>query len=88
MAVGFGIVGCGMIAGFHARAINDLRGAKVVAVFTSKQENGQKVAEIVGGCAIYTDYDKFLKHPGLDIVNICTPSGAHLEWNGLVWTKP
>lgn len=79
MAVGFGIVGCGMIAGFHARAINDLRGAKVVAVFTSKQENGQKVAEIVGGCEIYTDYDKFLKHPGLDIVNICTPSGAHLE---------
>lgn len=76
---GFGIVGCGMIAGFHARAINDIKGAKVVAVHTSKPENGRKIAEIVGGCAIYSDYEKFLKHPGLDIVNICTPSGAHLD---------
>lgn len=76
---GFGLVGCGMIAAFHARAIGDIRGAKVVALFTSNPENGAKVAEIVGGCAIYNDYDRFLKHPGLDIVNICTPSGAHLE---------
>jgi predicted dehydrogenase len=76
---GFGIVGCGMIAAFHARAINDIRGAKVVAVHTSKPENGRKIAEIVGGCEIYTDYHKFLRHPGLDAVNICTPSGAHLE---------
>jgi predicted dehydrogenase len=77
--IGFGIVGCGMIASFHARAINDIRGAKTLAVFTSNPENGRKIAEIVGGCAIYTDYDDFLKHPGLEIVNICTPSGAHLE---------
>ena len=27
MAVGFGIIGCGMIANFHARAIADIRGA-------------------------------------------------------------
>src|SRR6516162_6131366 len=76
---GFGIVGCGMISAFHARAINDIRGAKTVAVFTSKPENGRKIAEIAGECEIYTKYDKFLRHPGLDIVNICTPSGAHLE---------
>lgn len=80
MGYGFGIVGCGMIAQFHARAIQDIRGSHVVAVFTSKPENGQKIVEIVGpGCTIYTDYKAFLSHPGLDIVNICTPSGAHLE---------
>jgi len=77
--IGFGIVGCGMISAFHARAILDIRGAKVVALFTSKPENAAKIIEIVGPCPVYTDYDKFLKHPGLDIVNICTPSGAHLE---------
>ena len=79
MTVGFGIVGCGMIAGFHARAIQDLPGAKVVAVYTTNPENGKKIADIVGGCEIYTDYARFLKHPGLHIVNVCTPSGAHLE---------
>src|SRR5579863_5765230 len=77
--IGFGIVGCGIIAGFHARAINDIRGAKTVAAFTSNPENGKKIVEIAGECAIYSDYGKFLKHPGLDIVNICIPSGAHLE---------
>ena len=76
---GFGIVGCGMISAFHARAINDIRGAKTVAVFTSNPENGERIAALVGGCGIYADYGKFLKHPGLHIVNICTPSGAHLE---------
>ncbi len=77
--IGFGLVGCGMIAAFHARAVKDIRGAGVVALFTSKPENAAKIVEIVGDCAIYTDYEKFLRHPGLDIVNICTPSGAHLE---------
>lgn len=79
MPVGFGIVGCGMIAGFHARAINDMRGAKLVAVHTSNKKHGKKVADLAGGCEIYTDYKEFLKHPGLDIVNVCTPSGAHKE---------
>src|SRR5262249_2568388 len=77
--IGFGIVGCGMISAFHARAISDIRNAKTVAVFTSKPENGRKIAALTGSCAVYTNYDKFLRHPGLDIVNICTPSGAHLE---------
>jgi predicted dehydrogenase len=77
--IGFGIVGCGMIAQFHARAIAEIKGAKLVALFTSNVENAKKVAEIVGGCEVYTDYAQFLKHPGLHIVNICTPSGAHLD---------
>ena len=27
MAIGFGVIGCGMIANFHAKAIGDIRGA-------------------------------------------------------------
>ncbi len=27
----------------------------------------------------YTDYAQFLAHPGLDVVNVCSPSGLHLE---------
>ncbi|MFO1020817.1 MAG: Gfo/Idh/MocA family oxidoreductase [Planctomycetales bacterium] len=79
MKTGFGIVGCGMISAFHARAINDIRGAKLVALHTSRPENAKKIIDIVGPCEVYTDYAKFLKHPGLDIVNICTPSGAHRD---------
>ncbi|MEC8174207.1 MAG: hypothetical protein VX090_12590 [Pseudomonadota bacterium] len=28
---------------------------------------------------MYNDLDAFLPHYGLDVVTICTPSGAHLE---------
>src|SRR3569833_3277962 len=72
MTVGFGIVGCGMIAGFHARAIQDLPSTKVVAVYTTNPENGKKIADLNGNSDIYTDYAQFLKHPGLRIVNVCT----------------
>ncbi|MFM1803043.1 MAG: Glucose--fructose oxidoreductase [Planctomycetota bacterium] len=77
---GFGIVGCGMIAEFHTRAINDLPNASVVAAYSRNPKNGDKIRELAkNGCKIYSDYEEFLKHPGLDLVCVCTPSGAHLE---------
>jgi len=79
MTIGFGLVGCGMISAFHARAIKDIKGAKVVALHDPFPENAKKIQELVGGCAVYTDYKEFLKHKGLDIVNVCTPSGAHMD---------
>ena len=43
MAVGFGIIGCGMIAGFHQKAIADIRGARVVECEGKIQAgNGQR----------------------------------------------
>ncbi|TWU12778.1 Glucose--fructose oxidoreductase precursor [Symmachiella macrocystis] len=79
MPIGFGLVGCGMIASFHARAIEDLRGAKIVALFDSFPASAERLAKSIPGVAVYSDYGEFLKHPGLDIVNVCTPSGAHME---------
>jgi len=77
---GFGIVGCGMIAEFHTRAINEIEGARVVAAFSRSPENGAKIAQLAGGdCAVYDDLGRLLAHPDLDVVCICTPSGAHLE---------
>ena len=36
--VGFGIVGCGMIANFHAEAIKRMKGTKLAACFDSRPE--------------------------------------------------
>jgi len=77
---GFGIIGCGMIAEFHTRAINDIEGARVVAAFSRSQTNGAKIAALAGGdCVVYDDLSKMLAHPGVDVVCVCTPSGAHLD---------
>lgn len=77
--IGFGIVGCGMISEFHARAIQDIPDATLSAVFTSRPNEAARFLAQFPDCKVYTDLDKFLAHPGLRIVNICTPSGAHLE---------
>ena len=76
---GVGIIGCGMIAEFHTRAIQEIPGARVVAAWSRTPANGQKIAALAGGCAIHDDLDRMLETPGLDVVCVCTPSGAHLE---------
>ncbi|MCP4628171.1 MAG: Gfo/Idh/MocA family oxidoreductase, partial [bacterium] len=75
---GFGIVGCGMIADFHARAIEAMQGGHLACVFSRGKANAERVAGAYN-CTSYQDYKSFLAHPGLDIVAIATPSGAHLE---------
>lgn len=75
---GWGIIGCGMIAKFHARAIADMKGAKLVACHSRSMEKAVEFANSFGGKP-YTDLNEMLANPSLDIVTICTPSGAHLE---------
>ena len=77
---GFGLVGCGMIAEFHTKAIQEIPGSKVVAVFDTVAERAERLAAMAGpGCRAYSDLGQMLEHPGLDVVSICTPSGAHME---------
>ncbi len=78
MATGFGIVGCGMIAHFHARAIADVRGARLIAGFDTVHAAADRLAEETG-CKPYYDLKKMLADPDVDVVTIGTPSGAHLE---------
>ena len=81
MAVhGFGIIGCGMIAEFHTRAINEIEGAQVVAAYTTNPANGAKIAGLAeGGCEVFDDLDAMLALPTIDVVCVCTPSGAHFD---------
>ena len=79
---GIGIIGCGMIAEYHTRALNEIDGARVVAAYSRSAANGAKIAAIAsekGDCRVYDDLDAMLARPDVDVVCICTPSGAHLE---------
>jgi predicted dehydrogenase len=78
MAHGFGIVGCGMISTFHARAIADVRGAKLVACFDTRERAAEKFAAD-NGCKAYTKLDAMLADAKVEIVTIATPSGAHMK---------
>jgi predicted dehydrogenase len=76
--IGFGIVGCGMIGKVQAEAIASIPGARLVAACARDEKRVAEFATTFGATG-YTDYDQFLAHPALRIVNVCTPSGLHAE---------
>jgi len=78
MPIGFGVIGCGMIANFHARAIADTRGAKLAACFDSVPAAADRLAAATG-CKAYHRLDDLLADPAVQLVTIGTPSGAHME---------
>jgi len=78
MSVGFGIVGCGMIAGFHSKAIADLPDARLVACYDTVPEAADRFGD-QSDCHVYHDLEDMLGDGEVDVVTICTPSGAHLD---------
>ncbi len=76
--LGFGIIGCGMISNFHARAINDVRGAKLVGCFDQFPAAAERLSGATG-CKAYAKLDEMLANPAIQVVTIGTPSGAHME---------
>src|SRR4051794_39528660 len=79
MTLGFAIVGCGMIARFHARALAEVPDAKLVALVSRSQDSARKLAGELGKeLALYTGLSQALQDPAVHAVIITTPSGAHL----------
>ena len=77
---GFGIVGCGMIAEFHTRAIAEIPNARVAAACDTQPGRVDKIVQLAGGdCKGYADIDALLADPNVDVVCVCTPSGAHQD---------
>lgn len=74
----FGIVGAGLIADFHARAIADIPNAKLLACCDTIAARAQKVADKYR-CKPFASCQEMLKNKEIDIVTIATPSGAHME---------
>jgi UDP-N-acetyl-2-amino-2-deoxyglucuronate dehydrogenase len=78
--VGFAIVGCGMIARFHARALADVPGTRLVALVDSIPGRAEAMANELGlDRAAAGDMAAALARPDVDVVIVSTPSGAHLE---------
>ena len=72
----FGIVGAGVIAPTHAKAISGLPDAELVAVADILPQKAEKLAAAYG-CTAYADVQQMLAREKLDVVEICTPSGLH-----------
>jgi UDP-N-acetyl-2-amino-2-deoxyglucuronate dehydrogenase len=78
MELGVGIVGCGMIAKFHARAVADTPGLRLVAATSRQRSSADRFASEFP-CRVYDSVAALCEDPDVHVVSICTASGAHLE---------
>jgi len=74
---GFGILGCGGIAGAHAAAIAQVPEAEIVAICDIDEAKGHAFGEKHHCSNFYKNYLEMVKDPAVDCVSICTPSGIH-----------
>lgn len=74
---GFGIIGAGMIARFHARAIAEIENATLKGIYSrtsSKVDDFAKEHQ----CQPFYSLEEMLQNKEIQVVCICTPSGQHL----------
>jgi len=77
---GWGIVGCGVIAPWHRGSVEHCPEAQVTAVCDIDEDKGRKFAAESGeAVAFYKDYHDLVADKNVDILSVCTPSGAHGE---------
>lgn len=74
----FGIIGAGLIADFHAKAIESLNNAKLVGICGTNKEKANKLAKKYN-CSVFENHTEMLKSESIEVVTIATPSGAHME---------
>lgn len=77
--IGIGFVGTGWVAGAHIDAFKGIAGCEIVALCSRKKSRAEeRIAHLgLAQAAAFSDLDKFLAHPGLDVVVVCTPHPNH-----------
>jgi predicted dehydrogenase len=78
--LGFCLVGTGMIARFHAQALAAIPDARVSAVVSRNPASAAAFLQEVGVSGpVYPTVAAAVADPGVDVVVVTTPSGAHLD---------
>lgn len=77
--INFAIIGCGVIAFTHAKAIEQLEGCCLYAACDIVAEKAERFASEHCAQKVYYNYNDVLADPQVDIVCICVPSGLHGE---------
>ena len=76
--VGFGIIGTGNIAKFHAQCIEKIQGAYLLGVVSKTETRAKEISKIFN-CSVFFELEKLLENPEIDIVCVCNESGLHGE---------
>ncbi|MBS4216265.1 Gfo/Idh/MocA family protein [Neobacillus rhizophilus] len=72
-------IGTGSIVDTFLSALNNIKDAQCVAMYSRKQETAQPLAEKYQIPAIYTDIEKMYQDPGIDFIYLASPNSLHYE---------
>ena len=73
-----GLIGAGNISDTHARALGELPGAEIAAVYAPDASRAERLTTRYGGTP-YDSLERMLAQRPLDMVVIGTPSGLHAD---------
>ena len=74
----FGIIGSGLIADFHAKAIQSLPNAHLAGICGRNRDKTMALARKYS-CRTFVSAEELLNAAEIEIVTIATPSGAHMD---------
>jgi predicted dehydrogenase len=74
--LGFGLLGAGLIAPFHAKALGASALTELIAVADLDAARVEKMTSTFG-CKGYASLDAMLEDPEIDVVNVITPNHLH-----------
>ena len=79
MRYGAAVHGAGDVSTQHINAYLHNPHTKIVAISSRREESSRRLAKMCGlqDVKIYTDYQKLLDDPEVDIISICTPQHLH-----------
>lgn len=75
-AFGMGIIGCGLVSEFHAKAVESIENAVLIGVSDTSPSRCSDFAK-KHSCRTFDSTEALLACPDIDVVSICTPSGMH-----------
>lgn len=78
---GAAIQGAGWVSTQHVKAYLNNSHTKLVGISSRREESAKKLAEMydLKDVKTYTNYDRMLEDPNVDIVSICTPHHLHSQ---------
>ncbi len=74
--LGFGLLGAGLIAPFHAKALKASKYTELTAVADVDAQRVDKMTSAFG-CKGYRSLEEMLGDPGIDVISVITPNHLH-----------
>ena len=74
--IGFGVIGTGNIAKFHAQCIDKIPNAKLLGVLSKTESRALDIA-VNFRAPVFWEIEKLISHPEIDVICVCNESGLH-----------